>query len=406
MTLQRRLSMWFRATYLDRWVGALVAILVLVTLLTTIMGLSVPIVNWWGYAQYWLPVAGVMAGYYGYSRAQHFHPLLNSAYGEWLYDQPWIHPQPLPMGPWHFVWQDVLFVALLALVASVGGFAFPLYFDTTPLNCSLLIVALFLSGYVWTTFVNAALCHEKYAGLGVPLIYTSLLWVWQYRLMVAALLLAAAGLAHFSARRMLVNFHQVLPWRAGSLSDRYSLTQEGTGWPYDRLVLRVRNPIVSLEQAVSLSVVAGWCAATVAHIPYLVQGSRRMSPSTYDELLSATHSMLWFLSIMLVVARGSHYFRGMRMPISLLGRIATGNWIIPRFDRVLLPLVVLLLIGGLVPTLLTRLRAPLEVAAGVTVLLLVLVTLGMGPTLHDWWHAGDQQLVFQKKKQAKYISTQ
>jgi hypothetical protein len=406
MTLKRRFNAWLRVTYLDRWIVALVAILLVVTLVATVKGLSIPLLNGWGYTQFWLPVAAVMAGGYGYWRARHFHPLANLPYGEWLYNQPWLHPQGLPMGPWHFVLQDALFVLLLAGAAMVGGPALPLYFDTSPLNCALVAAGLFLAGYTWGTWASAAFSHEKYGGLGIPLFYASLLWVWRYPLVVTALMVGAAALAHFSGRRQLVHFHSVYPWRASPATDRYSLTLEGNGWPYDYLQLAVRNPIISLEQALSLSVVAGWCAATLAHLPYLYTSTRALPRGDYEDLATFGHTLLWGLSFLIVLTRGGNYFRGMRMPISLLGRIATGNWIIPRFDRVLVSLVLLLLIGGFLPVLFTKFLAPLEAMAGITVFLLVLVALGMGPTLHDWWHAGDQTLVFRKKKQTTYVSTQ
>lgn len=304
------------------------------------------------------------------------------------------------------IWQDALFVLLLSGVAAVGGHAFPLYFDTSPLNCTLIVVAVFFTGFTIATLVNAGLCHEKYAGLGLPLFYASLLWVWEYPLVVAGIVGGGVLLAHVSARRMLLNFHSLFPWRSSSTSTRYSLTLEGNGWPYDNLFVSVRREVIPFEQAVLASVVTGWCAATLAHIPYVVEGKRQINPGAYVELVSFMRGLLLFFAIVLVITRAATYFRGMRMPISLAGRIATGNWIVPRFDLAVVPLLLVLLSGTALPYLLTRLDAPLEVIVGVSVFLMFLITLGMGPTLHDWWHTGDQRVVFQKKKQTTYVSTQ
>src|SRR5690606_31103460 len=115
---------------------------------------TAPILGWTDLAEHWLMTAVLLAGGYGYWRARHFHPLGNLPYGGWLYTQPWQHPQPLPMGAWHMVRQDALFVLLLSGVAAVGGHAFPLYFDTSPLNCTLIVVAVFFTGYTIATLVN------------------------------------------------------------------------------------------------------------------------------------------------------------------------------------------------------------------------------------------------------------
>src|SRR5690606_6307065 len=136
MSFRRRLTMWLRVTHLDRSLLTLAIFLIAVTLLAIVRGEVTSSLDWTACMRNWLLVAAAMAAQYGYSRASHFHPLLNKPYGEWLHDQPWLFPQPLPLGPWHFVAQDMLFVAILALVAMIGGIAFPLYFNTTPVNCT------------------------------------------------------------------------------------------------------------------------------------------------------------------------------------------------------------------------------------------------------------------------------
>ena len=45
---------------------------------------------------------------YGVFRAIVFNPFWRLAYREWLLATPWQHPQPLPLGPVHLVWQDLV----------------------------------------------------------------------------------------------------------------------------------------------------------------------------------------------------------------------------------------------------------------------------------------------------------
>src|SRR5262245_22736690 len=53
---------------------------------------------------------GFVGGYAVY-RVAGFHPGYRAGYYLWLRGTPWSSQKPLPMGPVHLVWQDVLLLA-------------------------------------------------------------------------------------------------------------------------------------------------------------------------------------------------------------------------------------------------------------------------------------------------------
>jgi hypothetical protein len=97
----------------------------------------------------------------------------------------------------------------------------------------------------------------------------------------------------------------------------------------------------------------------------------------------------------LVVALGRFaiYAVGIQPPAGFFGRIGSGRWVIPGYDRVLLaPLCITLLtlfagIGGYLAAL--NWGVSFAVLSGGTVGLVLLLGIGLGPTLRDWRLCGE-----------------
>ncbi len=60
---------------------------------------------------------------YAAFRCIYFHPVENRRYGSWLADTPWRHPQPLPLGPLHLVWQDAVLVLVWSELLPTDTFS-------------------------------------------------------------------------------------------------------------------------------------------------------------------------------------------------------------------------------------------------------------------------------------------
>ena len=64
-------------------------------------------------------LAGVLA--YGVYRAMAFHPFFRAGYRQWLETTPWTWGKPLPVGPAHPVWEDLVIVAAAGLPEWLSG---------------------------------------------------------------------------------------------------------------------------------------------------------------------------------------------------------------------------------------------------------------------------------------------
>ena len=85
------------------------------------------------------------------------------------------------------------------------------------------------------------------------------------------------------------------------------------------LLQAIRRPIVPVDQWLSVSIVLGWCAASVAHLPYAASPLRQLSPRDYNSLGDFIGINVFGLAIGLSIARGWVYYQGIRSPISLMG---------------------------------------------------------------------------------------
>jgi hypothetical protein len=93
----------------------------------------------------------------------------------------------------------------------------------------------------------------------------------------------------------------------------------------------------------------------------------------------------WIPCMLVCLIRIVVYFSTHRPPISVFGRLATGRWIIPSYDRAFLaPVVGLVVLGSLLPHFIgiNMHPSPLELPLVVTAVLLI--ALVPGPSFQTW----------------------
>ena len=93
------------------------------------------------------------------------------------------------------------------------------------------------------------------------------------------------------------------------------------------------------------------------------------------------------------VGRFATYIWNYRPPISLWGRIWTGRWIIPGYDQMLAAPVCALIVGVLLPFLLDYWGAPPEYFFPLSLTVVLLIVLEMGPSLNRWQLTGNHRIV-------------
>ena len=96
---------------------------------------------------------------------------------------------------------------------------------------------------------------------------------------------------------------------------------------------------------------------------------------------------------MLPISRLAIYVDGYYSPISLWGRIWTGRWIIPGYDRVFIAPLVIIAVGPLSVYCLQAVGLPLDVAATVGIGTMTLAALILPPRLRSWRLTGQHRIV-------------
>jgi hypothetical protein len=315
-------------------------------------------------------LTAVVAVPYACWRLSGFHPALRPDYRQWLSQTPWTSRKPLPLGPIHLVPQDVLAVALLV------GLNWP-YLQSQ----ALVAVPCFFIGYL----VIMAVMHYfsgaqpwAYAvGCGIGLM---ILFVLE-PILFAVCTALSYGLAYLGLRASLNRF----PWEgtvAGQTPEKWRVSKS-LGWPYDRAgPPRAAIRSIAWYDALALGTLAGW-------LFFVISYQFRMA---LDANQGRFVVCLGLLGVGILI-RVAVYLDGHLPPLSLMGRLAHGRWIIPGYDQVFVaPLLTILvaLAAWLVPVftgLNSLATAPVALALGVWILL------GMSPSLRAWRLTGHHRIV-------------
>lgn len=353
---------------------------------------------------------GAMA--YGAFRVIAFHPIYRPEYRKFLMVTPWSWNKPLPIGPIHLVWQDAVVVLMLILLGLHEPFLDPYRLPTFCLTAYLIVLTF--------TFYPARLWFHLYAmifGLGL------LVRVWPNHLMAALTIVVLSVIGYWGLRLSL----QRLPKDADSYDENIWLSfssEKATkrrrskmlGWPFD--ALRPQRPpySISYSHGVTISLLAGWWVYAVMGVAIglvnraeshaseqlagrieqktdlpedAAQTVRREIERSGDQRSRASASaiagwILMYLAMPLAIGRLYIYCAGHRPPINLWGRLITFRWLIPGYDRVFVaPLCALAALFGLSYFAGLLAISPV-IAVPITVTVVFLISLNVGPSLADW----------------------
>jgi hypothetical protein len=301
-----------------------------------------------------------------------------TAYQAWLAATPWTSRQPLPLGPIHLVLQDVVLVGCVVLLGWLNGDGWALYIPQLFLAVYLLLLgkSLFWTGdwpwgyaVVFGVGLVVRLWHDLPAGLS------------------AAVLTYAVG--YLGLRRSLAHFPWTIQWSrlVGMLGITVN-TESGAadilGWPYGRLAPRAASPPVGvpLHHALLISALVGWW--TFAGVSLV--------PNAEDQQLVLLFVLL-FVALAVPGIRFGIYCDGYAAPISLLGRLATGRWIIPGYDQVFVAPLLAVAAGSTLGGASVLLRLDLVLALPVVIAVVLFLSLGLGPSLQVWRLTGNHRIV-------------
>jgi hypothetical protein len=336
------------------------------------------------------------AGAFAIYRLARFHPVWNRGYAAWLRLSPWTAERPLPLGPVHLVWQDLVVLGLLTAIAA-GHKDADLYEP----------VAAFVLVYLVGWSVTLAFTRTWASCLWLGFLWPALLLpVARTPWAATVLVLALVGVLWHGHRVALRSF----PWpsvrsptrsdaapaasglqvevRIPGLSDTPAVqATTNVGWPYSALSPKVGSKPIPTAVSLSLSLLLGWwlfCIVLGFDFP----------PGGELVLLFALVAALLRLGI---------YCSGLQPPFSLAGRLSSGRLVLPGYDQVFLTPAAVGLLGLVGTVLIKRSGAWYALTESGVLALVSFVLLAGGPTLRNWHLTGHHRYRLPKVASSKLI---
>lgn len=307
-------------------------------------------------------------------RTSSTHPAGNISYLNWLKLTPWTPGHPLPLGNPLLRTADavgLLFSCLLAILTTVMGIGI------TNLKLPFILV-------VVPSVVIAIAIFFYCIGLIGTLIRTD------FRFSAAAIVIALAAII-----RLLPNFWLVGLLLIGLLVFSQVLLAQGLhSFPWDHIppktprapdrVTRLLDPrppnLVeerrSIENQILMATAGG------AWIYVIAATMLRFDPQAFDP------TRIWilatFAAVLYALARWARYTGEARGPLGWTARIKTGFYFFPRWDRMHLGPLLIILVGYFAPRLLPFLGISYTLAVGISFPLIATVATLCPPNIHTW----------------------
>lgn len=329
---------------------------------------------------------------FGIWRCVAFYPYPAGSYGKWLTLTPWRYGIPMPKGPVQLNITDLVLVAMLCLTTLVD--------KEIPLIVPLTI---FLYTYIIVTILSTI--------NGIPLTR-----YWKKKFLILMIIplafypepsitnmLISLAVCYLLCRSLLRDILKAFPWNQTMWleQDEDILTQKSlkylaAGWPYSILAgtekhFIIRNKTVAV---ILLDVLVVWYLHAL-----LALGEDKDVPIFLSLILC-------YFAAANIIVRLVIYLKGTAPPISFLGRIMNGYFIIPKYDRVFVaPLSIVALV------ILTVYSMPKSAQHAAwcfeaAVFAILYISLGFSPGLNQWRNTGAVRFVRSKFQENKIQQTQ
>lgn len=313
-----------------------------------------------------IPFLVLASALYGYYRVRAFHPYLSSQYWQWLCLTPWSMEKPLPKGPVHLIWADLITLVPLTVLAYYN---FP-FFAFTPaiafFAIYLILICLVFEGeqgcFAVLCLFLAPFAIYPFANLYVAVLVLIFLYI-----------ICWVGL-----RQFLRGFPwNTKYWKSDMVKElrEKAVKQNVIGWPYT--YLNVYGTLgISVLAAFLLSLLLTWWVHVI----------RWFSGEFYNL------SYLVIIALFVALVRAVTYGGIHRPPISLLGRIFTGRLIIPRYDKIFIAPICILLAGTILPFTFRRLGLGTVWNFELSFFLIFFLALSLPPNLREWRLTGAHRI--------------
>jgi len=313
---------------------------------------------------------GIASAFHGLFRGLAFHPLHDLAYRQWLSVTPWASDKPLPKGPVHLIWTDILFLVVLSLLVY-----------SNDVMLSAVPVVAFLGAYLLG--VNATFLGGPKGFLVTTLFLAPLTFYPHKNVFIAGFVLVSL---YLFARVGMYQYFKNFPWNtdywtADQIKElrRYAIRMNMIGWPFKSLGV-FDAPSAALLEAFLLSLLLTWWVHIFLWGVDVPAG----------EALKIT---LPFVALLAALIRFIVYKAGRSAPISLFGRIVTGYLIIPRHDKIYIAPLCIAAVGILLPWALGQLHMQTIWVGEISLFAVLFLTFSLPPTLKSWRLTGAHHIV-------------
>ncbi len=303
-------------------------------------------------------ILGVYAGLYGLYRVIFYHPSYSRKYRFWLNLSPWDYRKRLPLGPIHLVETDVLFLSILTMLA---------YVNVPELVIAPLIA--FLCAYVLMLWI-ALNENQGHTALAVLFLASFTYYPFRNPIVSVFVLLGLYGLCYWSTAVSLENFPwNTKWWQLDPVNElrKQSKILISRSWPF-RYIIYHNQLELSVTKAFLISFIITW----YVHVIKWPAGG------LYEWWL------LMKLVFYLVLFRTLVYVSMCLPPISLLGRLFTFRLIIPRYDKVLIMPICVILAGIATPQILRLINLPGIYCFELTLFVVLFLTMALPPKYKEW----------------------
>lgn len=334
-------------------------------------------------------VAALTVVAYAAIRASLLHPFYNHRYWGWLETTPWRHPQPLPMGPVHLTWQDVVlfglafapFVRYPQVLAILGAVFFAVYVGVLALAAWQLGGA--AQAYASTAILGLALRLSTAPYVACAVAFLAYLVAWQgFNRSLMTFPWPSDNWFSRTFGKDIFRDSRPDPNRQSTLSpERFPFP-----WPIDVLLGPEKVHGCSVQRAGLAACQASWWAYAAAGRVVAVPNA---SLTKIDKMAFALCSVMLIFGTMMRLLQFGY---GFAPPLSLAGRIVLRKFVLPAYDVRLVAPCTMLVVGGASLLAWKTLHLPTQFGAAATAGLTVFLGLALGPTFADWRLVGGHRL--------------
>jgi hypothetical protein len=313
-----------------------------------------------------IPFIVLASALYGYYRVRAFHPFYSRKYREWLCLTPWSIEKPLPGGPVHLIWADLITLIPLTILAYSN---FSTYAPVP--------IIVFLSVYLILTCITFE-AEQGYFAVLCLFLAPFAIYPFANQYFAVLVLLLLYIICWVGLRRLLRGFPwNTKYWKVDIVKDlrEQAIRQRLVGWPFKYLNIYGTYEI-SILGAFILSLLLTWWL----HVTQLFFGD----PHFFAGLIMLPISVALFRAII--------YAGIYRPPISLLGRIFTGRLIIPGYDMIFIAPIYILLAGTLLPFALSLLGVNFTLTVEISFFMIFFLALSLPPNLREWRLTGAHRI--------------